>query len=141
MCFILLFAALPTDHGRQVPQESKCVHVGDIVSLPCDYQPGALVELYSVQWIRSGVDADGTKFSQTISLESVQNGTVHLSIDPETFSLNVLIEQLDQDEDKYWCVVVVRPDNITSNTRMFEGRFTVLRVTGMAVIVIGDPIE
>ena len=50
-CVYFLPAALPFDQGLQdVPPRVQCVPRGEEVELLCEYPPGNLRELYSVQW-------------------------------------------------------------------------------------------
>ena len=82
------------------------------MELPCEYPPGNLRELYSVQWrfrvhgstvlVPPGFGPNGF---------SLPSGNL-LSIDVNTFALRVAANQLEQTGDQFHCDVNVRRNNI-----------------------------
>ena len=106
-------AALSLEQNLQNnPPRIQCVPFGEEVELACEYPPGKLRELYSVQWRfrESGNDAVIVPPGFGPNGNPLPSGNL-LSIN-DTFALTVRIERLDQTGDQFNCDVNVRRNNI-----------------------------
>ena len=103
------------------------------MELPCEYPPGNLRELYSVQWrfresgstvlVPPGFGPNGCP---------LPSGNL-LSIDEDTFALTVAVDQLEQTGDQFHCDVNVRRNNIGTpqqTTVRYIGAIVELKVKG-----------
>ena len=73
------------------------VQLGSIAEIPCDYQPGILSELYSIDWVRV--------HPNIIALTPENLPSPHRMISLKNFSLFVDIEEQTQDQQRYQCTV------------------------------------
>ena len=130
-------AALPLELNIQDnPPRVQCVPRGGEVELTCEYPPGNLRELYSVQWRFRENDNDDVIFGFGPNGVPLPSGNL-LSIDEGTFALTVEIERLDQTGDQFHCDVNVRRNNIGSNVVRYIGAIVELNVQGELAQVHG----
>ena len=108
------------------------------MELTCEYPPGNLRELYSVQWrFRvNGNDAPIVPPGFGPNGVPLPFGNL-LSIDEDTFALTVQIERLDQTGDQFHCDVEVRRNNIGPAVVRYIGAIVELNVQGELAQVHG----
>ena len=76
------------------------VQLGSVAEIPCDYKPGILPHLYSIEWVR----VHPTFI--TLTPENLP-ASPHRMIGLNNFSLFVDIEELTQDQQRYQCTVFI----------------------------------
>ena len=125
-------AALPFELNLQDnPPRVQCAPRGEEVELTCEYPPGNLRELYSVQWRfrENGNDAMITPPGFGPNVTPLPSGNL-LSIDGDTFALTVEIELLNQTGDQFYCDVDVLRNSIGTATVRYVGAIVELKVEG-----------
>ena len=98
------------------------------MEIPCDYQPGNLRELYQIEWtlFRAG---GGFRTLRPDTLD-VNQPEIHLSINPDTYSLTVRALSTFQNGDEYECLVRIRSIPEITNVFSYLGARNRLNVQG-----------